>query len=43
MSTIAAVENVDRGYERIEQKLTALGGHVRRVEAEEEPAPAATG
>jgi UDP-N-acetylglucosamine 1-carboxyvinyltransferase len=42
-SAISAVENIDRGYERIEQKLTALGGRVQRVEAEEEPAPAAAG
>ena len=39
-SAISVVENIDRGYERIEEKLTALGGRVQRVEAGEEPAPA---
>jgi UDP-N-acetylglucosamine 1-carboxyvinyltransferase len=42
-SVISAVVNIDRGYERIEQKLSALGGRVQRVEAEEAPAPAAAG
>jgi UDP-N-acetylglucosamine 1-carboxyvinyltransferase len=42
-SVISAVANIDRGYERIEHKLAALGGRVQRVEAEEQPAPAAAG
>lgn len=42
-SVISAVVNIDRGYERIEQKLSALGGRVQRIEAEEAPAPAAAG
>jgi len=42
-SAISAVENIDRGCEQIEVKLTALGGRVQRVEAEKEPAPATAG
>jgi UDP-N-acetylglucosamine 1-carboxyvinyltransferase len=42
-STISTVVNIDRGYERVEQKLSALGGRVQRVQAEQLPAPAAAG
>jgi UDP-N-acetylglucosamine 1-carboxyvinyltransferase len=42
-SVISTVANIDRGYERIEHKLAGLGGRVQRVEAEEQPAPAAAG
>jgi len=42
-SAISAVENIDRGYEQIEEKLTALGGRVQRVEAGKEPAPTPAG
>ncbi len=31
-TTISRVANIDRGYEDLEQKLTALGGHVTREE-----------
>lgn len=40
-SVISSVVNIDRGYERIEQKLSALGGRVQRVKAGGHPAPAA--
>lgn len=39
-SIISSVENIDRGYERVEEKLTALGASVQRVEAGAEPAVA---
>lgn len=42
-SVISSVENIDRGYERIEEKLTALGASVQRVEAGTEPAVAQAG
>lgn len=42
-SVISAAENINRGYERIEAKLTALGGQVQRVESEGQPAPATAG
>ena len=32
VTTISAVEYIDRGYERIEEKLTALGADIRRIE-----------
>jgi len=37
-SVLSGVENIDRGYERIEEKLTALGAAVERVTATAEPA-----
>ncbi len=30
-TTVAAVEHLDRGYERLEEKLAALGARIRRV------------
>jgi UDP-N-acetylglucosamine 1-carboxyvinyltransferase len=30
---ISRIYHLDRGYERLEAKLTALGGRIRRVEA----------
>jgi UDP-N-acetylglucosamine 1-carboxyvinyltransferase len=42
-SVISSVENIDRGYEHIEAKLTALGAAVQRVEAGAEPAVAPVG
>jgi UDP-N-acetylglucosamine 1-carboxyvinyltransferase len=42
-STILSVVNIDRGYERVEQKLSALGGRVQRMEAQQQPAPATAG
>jgi len=30
-TTIERIYHLDRGYERLEEKLTALGAHVRRV------------
>lgn len=38
-SEIAAIENIDRGYEQLDQKLSALGADVRRVEVRGEPVP----
>ena len=32
-STVSRVYHLDRGYERLEEKLQALGGHVQRVRA----------
>jgi UDP-N-acetylglucosamine 1-carboxyvinyltransferase len=37
-STISKVENIDRGYEGVEAKLTSLGAEVERVSVEGEPA-----
>lgn len=37
-SAISKVENIDRGYEAIEAKLTSLGADVERVSVEGEPA-----
>ncbi|MGH9196825.1 MAG: UDP-N-acetylglucosamine 1-carboxyvinyltransferase, partial [Acidimicrobiia bacterium] len=37
-SEISGVANVDRGYEDLEAKLTALGGDVKRVREPEPPA-----
>lgn len=31
-STIENIKQIDRGYERIEERLTALGAHIQRVE-----------
>jgi UDP-N-acetylglucosamine 1-carboxyvinyltransferase len=42
-SIISTVENIDRGYERVEEKLTALGASVRRVAIGTEPAVAQAG
>jgi UDP-N-acetylglucosamine 1-carboxyvinyltransferase len=36
-STIAKIENIDRGYEDLEAKLRALGADVQRVAADEVP------
>jgi UDP-N-acetylglucosamine 1-carboxyvinyltransferase len=30
-STIRNIQQIDRGYERIEQRLSALGAHIQRV------------
>lgn len=32
VSTIDNIQQIDRGYERIEDKLTSLGAHIRRVD-----------
>jgi UDP-N-acetylglucosamine 1-carboxyvinyltransferase len=32
---IANIHQIDRGYERVEEKLTGLGAHIRRVEVEQ--------
>jgi len=32
VTTIGSIEYIDRGYERIEEKLTALGADIRRIE-----------
>nr|MDQ2933983.1 UDP-N-acetylglucosamine 1-carboxyvinyltransferase [Chloroflexota bacterium] len=32
-SIISGVEHVDRGYERIESKLVALGAQIHRIDA----------
>jgi UDP-N-acetylglucosamine 1-carboxyvinyltransferase len=37
-SAITKVENIDRGYEDLEAKLTALGADVQRLTGEEQPA-----
>lgn len=42
-SVISGVEDIDRGYEKIDAKLAALGASVERVEAGEEPAVARVG
>ncbi|HXF81386.1 MAG TPA: UDP-N-acetylglucosamine 1-carboxyvinyltransferase [bacterium] len=42
-SVISSVENIDRGYEHIEEKLAALGAAIQRVEAGAEPAVAQVG
>ena len=31
-STINNVRQIDRGYERIDERLNALGAHIRRVD-----------
>lgn len=36
-TTIGNVKYLDRGYERFEEKLTALGANISRIEVEEEP------
>jgi UDP-N-acetylglucosamine 1-carboxyvinyltransferase len=30
VSTISNIEQIDRGYERIEERLRALGAHIER-------------
>jgi UDP-N-acetylglucosamine 1-carboxyvinyltransferase len=35
---ISNVQQIDKGYERVEQKLTALGARITRVETQEGPA-----
>ena len=30
-STIANIKQIDRGYERIDEKLRSLGAHIERV------------
>lgn len=42
-SSISGVGDVDRGYEKIDAKLAALGASVERVEAGEEPAAVQAG
>lgn len=42
-SVIAGVENIDRGYERIEEKMAALGASVQRTTIGTEPAAAVAG
>lgn len=42
-SIISTVGNIDRGYERVEEKLTTLGATVRRVASGAEPAVAQAG
>jgi UDP-N-acetylglucosamine 1-carboxyvinyltransferase len=37
---ISGVDNIDRGYEQIEEKLTALGAAVERIEVRGEPVAA---
>ncbi|MDZ4765002.1 MAG: UDP-N-acetylglucosamine 1-carboxyvinyltransferase [Chloroflexota bacterium] len=32
---ISNIDQIDKGYERVEEKLTALGAHIRRVERDE--------
>ena len=32
VSTISNIEQIDRGYERIEERLRALGAHIERIE-----------
>jgi UDP-N-acetylglucosamine 1-carboxyvinyltransferase len=32
VTEISSVANLDRGYEQVEEKLTALGADIRRVE-----------
>jgi len=32
-TTVSRVYHLDRGYERLEEKLQALGGHVQRIRA----------
>jgi len=36
-TTISRVYHIDRGYERIEEKLTALGAKIRRFKEDDEP------
>ncbi len=42
-SEISGIENVDRGYERIEEKFCVLGADITRVPTLEPQAPAAVG
>jgi len=42
-SEIAGVDNVDRGYEQLDGKLSALGADVRRVEVRGESVPQPVG
>jgi len=42
-SVISGVENIDRGYERIDEKVSALGASVQRVTIGTEPAVAQAG
>ena len=37
-TTISRVYHIDRGYERIEEKLAALGARIQRVQDATEPA-----
>jgi UDP-N-acetylglucosamine 1-carboxyvinyltransferase len=37
-TVISNVQQIDKGYERVEQKLTALGARITRVETQEGPA-----
>jgi UDP-N-acetylglucosamine 1-carboxyvinyltransferase len=32
-STIHNIEQIDRGYERIDERLRAIGAHIKRLEA----------
>ena len=34
-TTVNRVYHIDRGYERIEQRLNALGAHIQRVDQKE--------